>query len=1004
MALPLETTHLIAQLRVSYLTLTDNDEYARRIIKPLAVGGIETKQQQNIYTRLEMPESPPITFNANHHIQNTFQNGGNEVRKRTMKKRKKTDRNKNKRVVKNVHKRDDRMNAELIEEEAPELPARPQRPVDTGDANGHGSTGELLGLSYTKTIKGINRKSKPNIVKFFHSSKNNDNDSDSDSDSDDTSRAPPFVASERNLELIEEEKANEDEVEDNARDRKKVYEKDTSDAITIDSDFEVPVAASGDVLKSSATDFGYDYQDDSLRSSSNTIDTVIIDEDEDEYIDVEEDSNFTEDEDEYEDEDEDDDEDADVSSTDSAFTDIETDSMLDSSMLLDSYNDNVYNSYSFGTQNDTLPSFRSNSKKLKKKKSRLNSFDSQSLSKNTGNIKRSASQTLLNSDSNGEQVNSMTNSKTLPNSSMSYSSNRLANSRKNSFTFGKVDVSKQNENINQPRNSKLSMLIQSRYKSSNINPLNYYTFASSYIDSIHKASLNIYVPPSNSPVITNLNINDNVAVSDCIGYILLKLSTMSEFSNKNDSSLMNPNRWRLELVDEDGENYGSFGILDRTRLLSSYNNPRDIALCKITDEAEIIKNEKQAPLPMEFRQNLLAHEKKQTNSSVNSNRNSLLVNGKDETIELKILRNFNDTLPTSDYSLIFISARALMGQVLDEFCAENGLDSSRYKLREILLHEVPGHNHVAHKHLQPENTLLQGNLGTDMGPTVLEPKGILKSTDSVLELESNTLELVPSDVMRPMVAQESVNDHSLANMAITPSESTNTLPLITPPAKQMEDKFQSLNIASEGKLNTSRRPRKEPRRNTTESIRRTINSNKYLDDIIRGKNPLLPTNINTIYFTWKVWRKKPTILNKIEKTLIIDGDYIHLTPSDVMVWKKNPSENPFLSNQQNHSQSHHYHHYLHHYNYSNYYNSLMMKTSSFHITQITKLKQYKNSKNPNHFKIVIKKHVDGSTNAKDSSIKKKYDLEAANVDECEEIIKKIKWVLQVYSMSNLNST
>lgn len=1003
MALPLETTHLIAQLRVSYLTLTDNDEYARRIIKPLAVGGNETKQQQNIYTRLEMPESPPITFNANHHIQDTFQNAGSEVRKRTIKKRKKTDRNKNKREAKNAHKRDDRMNVELIEEEEPpDLPARPQRPVDTSDANGRGSTGELLGLSYTKTIKGINRKSKPNIVKFFHSSKNND--SDSDSDSDDMSRAPAFVASERNLELIEEEKVNEDEVEDNARDRNKVYEKDTSDAITIDSDFEVPVAASGDVLKSSATDFGYDDQDDSLRSSSNTVDTVIIDEDEDEDIDVEEDSNFTEDEDEYEDEDEDDDEDADVSSTDSAFTDIETDSILDSSMLIDSYNDNAYNSYSFGTQNDTFPSFRSNYKKLKKKKSRLNSFDSQSLSKNAGNIKRSASQTMLNSDPNGEQINSMTNSKTLPNSNVSYNSNRFANSRKNSFTFGKVDVFKQNENINQPRNSKLSMLIQSRYKSSNINPLNYYTFASSYIDSIHKASLNIYVPPSNSPVITNLNINDNVAVSDCIGYILLKLSTMSEFSNKDDSSLMNPNRWRLELVDEDGENYGSFGILDRTRLLSSYNNPRDIALCKITDEAEIIKNEKQAPLPMEFRQNLLAHEKKQTSSSVNSNRNSLLVNGKDETIELKILRNFNDTLQTSDCSLIFISARALMGRVLDEFCAENGLDSSRYELREILLREGPGHNHITHKHLQPENTLLQGNLRTDMGPTVFERKGILKSTDSVLELESNTLELVPSDVMQSMVAQESVNDHSLANMAITPSESTNTLPLITPPAKQIEDKFQTLNIANERKLNTSIRTRKEPRRNTTESIRRTINSNKYLDDIIRGKNPLLPTNINTIYFTWKVWRKKPTILNKIEKTLIIDGDYIHLTPSDVMVWKKNPSENPFLSNQQNHSQSHHYHHYLHHYNYSNYYNSLMMKTSSFHITQITKLKQYKNSKNPNHFKIVIKKHVDGSTNAKDSSIKKKYDLEAANVDECEEIIKKIKWVLQVYSMSNLNST
>ena len=1003
MALPLETSHLIAQLRVSYLTLTDNDEYARRIIKPLVVGGNETEEQQNIYTQLEMPESPPITFNANHHIQ-TFQDAGNEVRKRTIKKRKKIDRKQNKRETKNAHKRDDRMNSELIEEkEAPDLPDRPQSPGNT--TNGRTdleSNGELLGLSYTKTIKGRNRKSKPNIVKFFHSNKSNGYDSDSDSDSDDALRAPPFAASERNLELIEEEKANEDDSEDSAGDRIPIYDKETSDAITIDSDFEVPVTATGDVLKTSTTDFGYSDQDDTSSKHNNTIDTIVKDEDENDDIYVEEDSNFTEEEDE--DEDEDEDEEADVSSTDSAFTDIETDSILDSSMLLDSYNDNAYNSYSFGTQTDTLPSFPSNSKKLKKKKSRLNSFESQSFSRTTGNIKRTASQTLINSDPNSEQINSMTNLKTLPNSNMLYNSNRLAVSRKNSFTFGKVDVSKQKEHANQPKNSKLSMLIQSRHKSSNINPLNYYTFVSSYIDSIYKASLNIYLPPNTSPVITDLGINDNVAVSDCIGYILFKLSSMSEFNDEDDSSLMNPNKWRLELVDEDGENYGSFGILDRTRLLSSYNNPRDIALCKILDETEIAKNEKQAPLPMEFKQNLLAYEKKQMNSNTSNNRKSLIVNGKDETIELKILQNFNDALSASDYSLVFISTNALMGQVLDKFCKENGLDPSRYKMREILLRDAPENNPITHKHLQPENTFLQGNLGTDIEPAVVESKRILRNTDPVLELQSNTLELVPSDTMQSKIIQDSVNNHSLANMAITPSESTNTLPLITPPAKQMEDKFQSLNIANEGKLSTPSHTHDDPRRNTTESIKRTINSNKYLDDIIRGKNPQLPTNINTIYFTWKVWRKKPTILNRIEKTLIIDGDYIHLTPSDVMVWKKNPSENPYLSNQQNHSQSHHHHHYLHHYNYSNYYNSLMMKTSSFHITQITKLKQYKSSKNPNHFKIVIKKHVDGSTNAKDSSIKKKYDLEAANAEECEEIIKKIKWVLQVYNMSNLNST
>lgn len=82
----------------------------------------------------------------------------------------------------------------------------------------------------------------------------------------------------------------------------------------------------------------------------------------------------------------------------------------------------------------------------------------------------------------------------------------------------------------------------------------------------------------------------------------------------------------------------------------------------------------------------------------------------------------------------------------------------------------------------------------------------------------------------------------------------------------------------------------------------------------------------------------------------------------------------------------------------------MMKTSSFHITQIIRLKQYKSSKNPNHFKIVIQKNGDtnNSGNGKDATIEKKYDLEAVSTTECQEIIDKLKWVLQVYSMSSLN--
>ena len=77
-----------------------------------------------------------------------------------------------------------------------------------------------------------------------------------------------------------------------------------------------------------------------------------------------------------------------------------------------------------------------------------------------------------------------------------------------------------------------------------------------------------------------------------------------------------------------------------------------------------------------------------------------------------------------------------------------------------------------------------------------------------------------------------------------------------------------------------------------------------------------------------------------------------------------------------------------------------MKTSSFHITQIVKIKHYKESKNPNHFKIVIEKA--NETGGKETTIKKKYDLEAQSVAECEEIIEKITWALQVYNLSNFS--
>ncbi|EGW32512.1 uncharacterized protein SPAPADRAFT_61572, partial [Spathaspora passalidarum NRRL Y-27907] len=130
-------------------------------------------------------------------------------------------------------------------------------------------------------------------------------------------------------------------------------------------------------------------------------------------------------------------------------------------------------------------------------------------------------------------------------------------------------------------------------------------------------------------------------------------------------------------------------------------------------------------------------------------------------------------------------------------------------------------------------------------------------------------------------------------------------------------------------LSLEEKPKPVKQDNTSEKRKsRPEPANKYLDDILRGNNPQLPTSINTIYFKWKVLKNnsKMKIKNFSEKNFIIDGDYIHLTPPDDVD----------LGNIEENAATQH-----HHYNYLGHHGSkASSKTYSFHITQITKTKQY----------------------------------------------------------------
>lgn len=638
-------------------------------------------------------------------------------------------------------------------------------------------------------------------------------------------------------------------------------------------------------------------------------------------------------------------------STDSAFTDIEADSMLDTGSL-----------YEY-----TVPeSYMLESAQLK--------F--------TGKPKRRRAKTR-------SELLLGKSEKALPSDSLYASTNILSKSstrldrvpllpRKSSFTFEKMYNAVQAPVETQLN---LSKLIDSRYQLSNVNPLNYYTFVSSEAaDGVKQAKIDIFVPPSMKPVLKDMAFLANVAVTDCIGCILLALLKMPEYKDKIDGNFINPNNWRLELIDEDGELYDStFGVLDRTRLLASYNCPNLLALCRVTNPVEFASNNKQSPLPLEFKQNLELYVRRlESKAAVSSD---FSPSGPQDlhadSIEVKVCRLPNTSSET--FISFFVSSKLTVEQLIDHISRLYHIDPLRYRLAEM----VPK---------KQKSTMLIDEDEKDVWrPT--------HNSDVLGDLQLQKFQLVPNPAQHVKLLVDS-KPNGLFETGITPlPSSTFAQQGITPTVTTLEGKFQEMAVE---KKEPAAPTKPETARKSSSSRRTSSKDVLNLGDIIHGKGPQLPATLNTIYFKWKVFRKKSPILNRIEKALIIDGDYIHLAPTDDTNWRKNPYDNPFSQSTNNNSgtaTSNHHHHYLHHYNYSKYYNDSMMKTSSFHITQIIKLKQYKQSKNPNHFKIVIKK--ENEQGAKESAVRKKYDLEAENVAQCEEIIEKIKWALQVYNASNM---
>ncbi|KAI5961401.1 AVO1 [Candida pseudojiufengensis] len=980
MAFPLEQSQLLNHLRTSYSILGEDSEYFKRILNNDPINLTTNNYSKSNNKNVILQNSPPITFELSHHIKDSIHEQYN-TRHRHHHRHKKLTNSQNNIIPSNeitnkksnTHlRKNSSSNTKHTESQTPhEINENDDKDKDTkGHVNGSSKsttnyssifennsianfdtasissndvkqeTDQSLTLETGPNKKKMNfairyplgtktqnkakskTKSKIPIVRLFQSGKTNTS-SDSDmSDEDDLINSRKRF----NVDTIEEsrEETTDEYSTENDPSNDTDNHNNSNDGISIDSDFGVPVDKTGKVVKNKP-----------IKISDKP--KVLVDEENSQNLESDEETDTEEDEAE------------DDSSNDSEFTDLDNDTILDSSLQSNSFTSEL--GKVIDNNVNVLSDF--DSKDMRKKK-RGNTISDHTVPKHF-------------------EPNFLDFEESLNFTSISRQSFvNLTPLEKSSITFDKIKPKSR-----ATTKSNLSTIIDSKFKSTNVNPLNYYLFVdgTSCDSPSNVAQLDIFLPPKRTPTLKNISVNNTVTIVDCIGFILLKLSKFTELNKIKDSSYLNPNFWRLELVDEDGENYGSFGILDRNRILASYNNPKELALCRVKEVKEIDSYDKKSPLPIEFRQNLSAFERKK-----NSIDHVQALEGIPQ-IELMIGVYEYDNSGIPEKVAFKVPATYTMGQVLKEFCLQKGLITTKYRFKMV-----------------DETT---------------DKSKFVKDVEICENLQSKVLELVPSEAKFNLVI-ESEEDKAMigptnttAYSNITPADST--LPYITPNNGHLSNKMQKLSIAENPVPSIT--PEQQLRResvNSTKSIKEALTSNKYLEDIIMGNNPQLPTNINSIYFKWNVLKsnskmKKMKIKTFTEKMFIIDGDYIHITPLDDVLSKTIGNDSSIAAAT---TQPHQSHFNQHHHNLNHHINKTAnTKTYSFHITQILKSKQY--SKTPNHFRIIVQKqqsdqiHNDDNknSNSKDSQLKKFY-LVAESEIECSEIINKLQWVLQVYKVSS----
>ncbi|AGO12378.1 AaceriAER023Cp [[Ashbya] aceris (nom. inval.)] len=517
-------------------------------------------------------------------------------------------------------------------------------------------------------------------------------------------------------------------------------------------------------------------------------------------------------------------------------------------------------------------------------------------------------------------------------------------------------IKKVNVSEGKPHKSQLSSLLQKTENKADINPLEY--FASVSGANLPRGSaidLDVYIQLSKTYKKTpfSIKVKKTASVFETLGYALYCYVTkFRPVDLENDGLVIheveNPNYFTLNIVDEDGEPFeDNFGLLERTQCIGTVSD-NEVVICRVEDDEQFAKNDSITPLPHDFVKRATDAEETSRTASLANNppATAMTTISKDDNLTFKVYM-YPNTNPRATGTTINIPGYCKVYDLLLQCCKAKALDPTKYHLKP-----------------QGKNVLLDDN-------DLVHKLDCIPTLELIKHKDSRTMPVEKVRPRRPSLptiqGSYMFNELTLdlGDQFIRAGDTSNT---------KREDMLPGPNGGSKATNNANKKYHSIYKLGITRQHSLTAGHGAGIGGVIfRTKNSSkssLTTNTQPpnvlaggssykdmfagAYYKYKVWRRQQvSFINKHERTLAIDGDYIYIIPP----------ENGYHWHQET------------------------GKTKSFHISQVSLVKRSKRV--PEYFKIFVIK----------PNNEKRYYFEAVSPEECVEIVTRLQNLSGAYRMN-----